>query len=168
MTQRSFCVSTDYDATHLIATLPQWHARGRWSCKAMNQNHELYKYLFQPTSGYSGIDTTIIDRVKDRYDALKRHPRVSRGDILRLDQHVEFIHSIERKIQVASSLSAPPPPPNVNSHVYLHHHSFPHDPVENALWCDLMTDIIASAFSTGVSRIDELDDRRTLHEYADQ
>ena len=83
--------------------------------RAMNENNELHKYLFQPASGYFGIDTTIIDRVKDRYDALKRHPRISRGDILRLDQHVEFLFGIERKLQVASSLPAPPPSPNVDS-----------------------------------------------------
>ena len=154
MTQRSFCVSEGLQCyTSNGHTAPMARKGAVVMQKAMNENHELHKYLFQPASGYFGIDTTIIDRVKDRYDALKRHTRISRGDISRLDQHIEFLFSIERKLQVASSLPAPPASPNVDSDLYLHHHSFPHDPVENALWCDLMTDIIAAAFSTGTSRI---------------
>ena len=156
MTQRAFCVAGQQGSTCHISqtfTAPSAGVGSVVRQRAFDQNQSLHRYLFQPASAYHGIDTTIIDRVKTSFDMVKRHPRLSQGDRRRLDQHVESMFEIERKVQVAAAAQNAPARPGTDSDLYLRHHSFPHDPVENALYCDLMTDVIALGFSTGVSRI---------------
>ncbi|MCP4499500.1 MAG: hypothetical protein GY822_05985 [Deltaproteobacteria bacterium] len=72
---------------------------------------------------------------------------------MRLDTHVERLAEIERKLDVIGQLASAPPVPAVDSNVYWEHHSFPHDPDENRLFCGLINDILVAVFSAGVSRV---------------
>ncbi|MEC8024857.1 MAG: DUF1552 domain-containing protein [Myxococcota bacterium] len=154
MTQRSMCINTQLGCgiSNNFAA-PKSRVGDVVHQKSLNSNAAVYDYLFQPGSAVQNVSQRIIDSVKDRYNDLKRHPRISRGDTRRLDQHIEAMFEIERKLQTAGQLAALPPRPNFASDLYLKHHSFPHDPNENQLWCDLMTDMIATAFSTGTCRV---------------
>ena len=124
-------------------------------------NLPLYEHLFNPASAYNGVNRTILDRVKSGYDRLRRHPRLSRGDAIRLDQHVERMFEIERKLAVANRVDDLPPQPAVSSTDHSGNHSFWHNANRNIAYCDLMADMVVAAFSTGVSRVATWDANNT-------
>ena len=153
MTQRSFCLGDHglswnhtSPATKTGKLVPQ---------RPYRSNGGLFSLLFDPGSTYNGVDTVIIDRVKRSYDRLRRHRRLSRGDLARLDQHVERMFEIERKLTVMGEIGAPPAPPerDTSSNAITGHHTFHHSPVLNAEYCGLLNDVIVTAFSAGVSRV---------------
>ena len=154
MTQNAFCVG--WGSASYNYTAPAAKKGDIVGLPAYPQNSQLFDFLFEPGTAYHGVNQFIIDRVKGRYNALKADPRISVGDLQRLDQHVEMMFEVERKIQVSKALIEAgqlPAKPSFNSDLYLLHHSFPHDPSENALYCHLMNDIIVMAFNSGVSRV---------------
>ena len=99
MTQRSFCIGSgrlSWNFTNAAAktgnVISQPHHLN---------NDELFEYLFQPTSSLYNVDKLIIDRVKKQYDRLKKNPCISKGDLVRLNQHVERMFQIEQQIKVS-------------------------------------------------------------------
>ena len=151
MTQRSFSVRSGRFSQNY--TRPQTKSgRVVWQ-SALSENHDLHQFLFNPGSALGGVDSYLIDRVKQGYDRLKGHPRLSRGDRNRLDQHVEQMFEVERKLRVSNLLSDPPPLPEQNSTYHSGNHSFYHNQSRNVAYCDLMADVVALAFSTGTSRL---------------
>ena len=120
---------------------------------AHKNNIDLFNYFFNPTASLGGLSSFVIDRMKANYDRLKMDPRLSKGDLARLNQHIAHFSEVERKIKVAAQLTGDPKPPSYNSDKELKHHSFVHNFAENKLYCSLMNDMIALAFSAGVSRI---------------
>ena len=116
-------------------------------------NLPLYNHLFNPASAYNGVSQSILDEVKAGYERLRRHPRISRGDVIRLDQHVERMFEIERKLLVSQNLANVPQPPSTSSTNDSSNHSFWHNNLRNISYCDLMADMVVAAFSTGVSRV---------------
>lgn len=113
-------------------------------------NQALFKLFFDPGSTYNGVDTFIIDRVKSSYDRLRKHPRLTHGDRMRLDQHVERMFEIERKLAVAAQWESIPDAPAVGTETG---GDFGSNPAANIEYCSLMIDVIVAAFSAGVSRI---------------
>ena len=102
MTQNSFAIGTasvSYNYTAPVAKMGKIVSQ-----RGYYQNKELFDYLFDPGTAFHGIDKTLIDRVKGRYDALKKDPRISAGDLQRLNHHVEMMFEVERKIQVTQAL----------------------------------------------------------------
>ena len=155
MTQNAFSIGNVESGSYNYAA-PVAKAGNIIRQKGFYQNQDLFDYLFDPGAAYHGIDQLLIDRVKGRYDALKSDPRISVGDLQRLNQHVEMMFEVERKIKVCNALSNVgelPSKPTFNSDAYWKHHSFPHDPDENKLYCHLMNDITVMAFNSGVSRV---------------
>ena len=124
-------------------------------------NTGLYQHLFDPGSAYNGVDQTILNHVKDSYDRLKRHPRLSRGDGIRLDQHVERMFEIERKLLVAQNLGDAPAAPTVLSTNDTDNHSFWHNRARNISYCNLMAEMLVAAFTTGTSRVATWDPSNT-------
>jgi hypothetical protein len=151
MTQRSFNIGRGSMSWNYTA--PAAQAGRIVSQPAKVQNHEMFQFFFNPGSALNGVDGFIVDRVKLSYDRLRQNPRLSNGDRVRLDGHVERMAEIERKLAVIAALGTPPQAPQADSDVYLQGHSFPHNPVDNALYCHLMNDIIVAAFSSGISRV---------------
>ncbi|MBR57534.1 MAG: hypothetical protein CMH54_05680 [Myxococcales bacterium] len=151
MTQRSFC-TVNGDLSWNFAS-PATKSGNVVPMPSHTNNLELFRYFFDPGTAYNGVDVHIIDRVKQSYARLRAHPRISHGDRMRLDQHVERMFEIERKLQVVSQLQNIPPSPGSDSNVYWTHHSFRHDPEENRLYFDLMNDVIVAAFTAGISRV---------------
>jgi len=151
MTQRSFSVvegrlSWSYASptTQSGALVPANHQRN---------NQAFHRYLFAPGTAYNNIDTLVIDRIKSSFARLRRHPRLSRGDGMRLDQHVERMFEIERKLQVVAQMAAPPQLPEGDTNDQTAHHTFSHNPGLQAAYWGLMNDIIVAAFETGTSRV---------------
>ncbi|MEC8022413.1 MAG: DUF1552 domain-containing protein [Myxococcota bacterium] len=165
MTQRSFCIGSgwlSWNFTNAAAktgnVVSQPHHRN---------NDQLFEYLFQPTSSLYNVDQFIIDRVKKQYDRLKNHPRISKGDLARLNQHVERMFQIEQQIKVSQSIEIPSLPEhdcalpqgyNCQGKTQKHWAQHGGETIQtHAAWtadyCDLMTDVIVAAFSTGVCRV---------------
>ena len=151
MTQRSFCIgegrfsqnfSSPSTRTGQVVTQP-----------AQRNNHDFYNFLFQPGSSYNGITSPLVDRIRQNFARLRRHPRLSGGDRVRLDQHVERMAEIERKLRVIDRLGAPPAQPEANTNTQTSSHAYWHNPELNAVYCGLMNDMIVAAFSTGISRV---------------
>jgi hypothetical protein len=163
MTQRSFC-TVGGDLSWNFAS-PSTKTGAVVKMPSHRNNQDLFRYFFDPGTAYNGVDVHIIDRIKQSYARLRANPRISKGDQMRLDQHVERMFEIERKLKVVSQLQNIPAAPTTDSDVYWNHHSFPHDPVENRLYFDLMNDIIVAAFTAGISRVGTC--YNTVH-FADQ
>jgi len=152
MTQRSFCVGGRVGSWGFSSPSTQ-------TGKVVQQpgyvnNKELFDFFFNPGATLHNISPFIIDRVKASYDRLKKNPRISKGDLARLNQHMERMFEIERKMTVAKVLGAPPidkPTTDSNANFsdedYLWSHKY------NAKYCHLMNDIIVAAFQTGTSRV---------------
>jgi hypothetical protein len=151
MTQRSFNLRSGRYSQNF--TRPQAKSGAVVQQPAHQDNLELFNYLFNPGSALGGVDSYLIDRVKSGYDRLSAHPRLSRGDKSRLDQHVESMFEIERKLRVSAQLVEPPAPPETNSTYYSGSHAFYHSAALNTNYSDLMADMITLAFSAGISRI---------------
>ena len=99
--------------------------------------------------------------MKSGYNRLRRHQRISRGDVIRLDQHVERMFEIERKLAVAQNVGNIPPQPATDSTTYSNNHSFWHNNSRNISYCDLMADMVVAAFETGTSRVATWDSTNT-------
>ena len=135
---------------------------------AHRDNVPLYEHLFEPGSFYNGVDQTILNYVKEGYDQLRRHPRLSRGDKDRLDQHVARVSEIEQKLVVAQELAAPPKPEGVENDSRsskVRNHELNHNPGYQIKYCELMADMIVMAFSTGTSRVATWDPYETRFTY---
>ena len=151
MTQRSFCIGDGRFSQNF--TSPQTRSGKIVRQSSLNENFDLYRFFFQPGSSLGDVDRYMIDRVKRGYDRLKRHPRLSRGDRTRLDQHVEQMFEIERKLRVGQALVDLPPEPTVRTSDYTGSHAFYHSQALNTSYADLIADMIVMAFNTGVSRV---------------
>jgi hypothetical protein len=169
MTQRSFCVLDGRLSWNFSS--PSTKSGDVVSLPAYRDNQNLFDYFFNPGSALHNVNGFIIDRVKQSYDLLKKDPRLSKGDLARLNQHTEKMFEIERKLKVSALLQIPPMPDHVCGKVgpgslgadckgktsdHWGHHggsTMNQNANFNADYCDLMTDIIATAFSTGASRV---------------
>ena len=159
MTHRSFNLVSGRFSQNF--TSPSTRSGNVVQQRSHRDNLELYNHLFDPGSAFNDVNQTILDHVKNGYNRLRRHPRISRGDIARLDQHVERMFEIERKLLVAQNLQNSPEPPPVNSTRYSNNHSFWHNTDYNISYCDLMADMVVAAFETGTSRIATWDTANT-------
>ena len=167
MTQRSFCVHGGRFSWNFAS--PSTKSGHVANQPSYNDSQQLFDFLFNPGTAFQNIDTIIIDRVKQHYDLLKKHPRLSKGDLARLNQHVERMFEIERKLKVGAILKEQDAIPVIEDHVcsmdghdcsgktsyHLSHHAGETLKLRKDFckdYCDLMIDIIVAAFSTGASR----------------
>jgi len=151
MTQRSFNVGSGKMSWNFAS--PSTRTGNVVQQPSYDNNLSLFNFFFNPGTAYNGVDGYIIDRVKASYDRLRANPRLSRGDRMRLDQHVERMFEIERKLAVVQQIQGTPPEPTVDTNSETSSHAFPHNPEANAIYCQLMNDVIVAAFSTGISRV---------------
>ena len=160
LTQRSFNLISGHYSQNFSS--PSTRSGGVVKQAFLTTNLDVYDYLFSPGSAYNGVDRSILNHVRDSYNRLRRHPRISRGDLIRLDQHIERMAEIERKLVVAQNLANLPQRPAQNSTVYSFNHSFWHNPSEKQIpWCDLMCDMVVAAFESGASRVATWDPKNT-------
>ena len=152
MTQRSFNIGSGRYSYNFSSPSTRTGLVVQQPSKTHNQ--ELYDYLFRPATAFNGINDSIVDGIRANFARLRRHPRLSRGDLSRLDQHVERMAEIERKLRVAAVMEAPPAPPEGDTERDLTgNHTFSHNSTLQAQYCGLMNDMIVAAFSTGTSRV---------------
>ena len=109
LTQRSFNLISGHYSQNFSS--PSTRSGGVVKQAFLTTNLDVYDYLFSPGSAYNGVDRSILNHVRDSYNRLRRHPRISRGDLIRLDQHIERMAEIERKLVVAQNLANMPQRP---------------------------------------------------------
>ena len=154
MTQRSMCISSGSLSWNY--TSPTSKQGDLVVQPAHASNVSLYKYLFQPGTIYNGIDQSIVDGIKGSYALLKKHPRLSKGDLIRLNGHIEKMYEVERLVGLAKTFqdnAMTPDLPNQDTLVLEGTPNYPADPALQALSCELMIEMIVLAFSTGTCRI---------------
>ncbi len=167
MTQRSFCIGQYGGYLSWNFTSPSTKTGDVVSQPYHINNDTLFDYFFKPTSSLHNVDKLIVDRVKKQFDMLKKNPRLSKGDLARLNEHVERMFQIEQQIKVGASIEIPSLPEhscalpkNYNCKGDTGYHWAHHggDTIQShAAWtadyCDVMTDVMVAAFSTGVCRV---------------
>ena len=152
MTQRSFCVGSGQQSWGFSS--PSTKTGAVIQRPSQGNNKRLFDHLFNPGTSLYNIDEVIIDRVKASYDRLKKDPRLSKGDLARLNQHVERMFEIERKLLVTANMGDPPiEKPAVSSNANFDDAVYLWNPENNAKACHLINDIIVAAFESGVSRV---------------
>ncbi len=154
LTQRSMCIGSGALSWNYAA--PSAKQGQMVQQPSQNGNTQLFNYLFQPGSIYDNIDKSIIDGIKSSYDLLKKHPRLSKGDRIRLDAHLERMFEVERLVGIAEkfqeNINLPTEPKETTDSVKKTP-GFQTNPTLQAKLCDLIADMIVSAFSTGACRI---------------
>ena len=154
MTQRSMCIGSGRLSWNYVSPLRR---KGNMvSQPGLGSNLDLYRYLFEPSSRYSGVDTHILNGIKQSYERLKQHPRLSRGDHLRLEAHIDRMADVERAVNLATQFAQRDdidPIPTINSDTIKESTSFDMSPTAQANYCDLIADMVALSFSTGACRL---------------
>ena len=152
MTQRSFCIGNGTQSWNFSS--PSTKTGDLVSQPYHVNNKALFDFFFNPGTALSGINAFIIDGVKESYDRLKKNPRLSKGDLARLNQHLERMFEIERKLLVIENLGGPPiAKPTTDSDANFDDVAYRWSHKYNAKYCHLMNDVIVAAFETGVSRV---------------
>jgi hypothetical protein len=154
MTQRSMCIGNGRLSWNYAA--PSAKQGLMVQQPAIGGNLALYTYLFKPGSIYDNIDTSIVDGIKGNYDLLKKDPRLSKGDLIRLNAHLERMFEVERLVALAKEFEADPnlpSEPTKTTDDVKKEAGFNTNPALQAKYCDLIADMIVVAFSTGTCRV---------------
>ncbi len=134
-------------------SVPSKRTGGVQATRPVYSAKTLFEQVFPPPSALAPLGTTpIVDRVLERYRSLRNsNSRLSSGDRQRLDDHIERLADLERKLRARSSSSCSVTP------------TLPNDGVgtqSTRARPDLMvkqyaaiTEVVAMAFACGVTRV---------------
>ena len=112
---------------------------------------QLFQRVFDPAAAFGAASPLVVDRVLENYQQLMSDPRLSAGDARRLDEHMERLFEVERRL--TREVSCRPADPTFDAEELRHASDFFRDPGSQAAYWQLMNDVIVAAFSCGVSRI---------------
>jgi hypothetical protein len=123
-------------------------------------SHDWYDRIFPPgtTVGGPAPRPPAVNRVRDQYAALQTSARrLSAEDRQRLEQHVQRLDELKRRLNVTvgAQCSQPPRPAQSNFDLYGRPYVGDYDvnPVKQASSNQLLNDLIVAAFTCGLSRI---------------
>lgn len=115
----------------------------------------LFRRLF-PSTG-TQQRAPIVDKVLENYRRLRTNTRLSRADRDRLDDHIQRVSELQRRINTMATCTTPSAPPapyaTAGSGAVTYNAPFAQNPVEQAAWYRVMNDLIVAAFACGMSRI---------------
>ncbi len=123
-------------------------------------SHTLYDSLFPPgtTTGGPAPRAPAANRVRDDYQRLlESERRMSSADRLRLEQHIQRLDELRRRLNVTVGANCvqPPRPTQSNHARYGRPYVGDYDinPTSQSASSQMLNDLIVSAFSCGLSRI---------------
>ena len=120
--------------------------------QAFTSSQQLYDYLFNGAASLSGWNTSMLNRVYTEYRRLLRHPRLSTGDRIRLEQHMERMADLERLLGVSEALDGNiPHGPGALGDSQAYHRNNQLRFAE--MYVDAYIEVIVAAFTTGVCRV---------------
>lgn len=116
--------------------------------RATTSSLELFHHIFTPADATGAARVPVVDRVLESYQRLRNgHRRLSAGDRQRLDDHMDRLAELERKLgATAPSSCAGTPEDDSALHMSL-------DPSAAIRYAQLHNEVIAAAFICGASRI---------------
>ena len=115
---------------------------------------ELFNRIFVPVEDdLTSARPPVVDRVLDQYRSLRQSDRrLSAADRQRIDDHLERLDELQRRLEVTVSCGDVMPP-SANSTDEWNSSSFGYDPAAQRRFWQLFNDVIAAAFVCGTSRI---------------
>ncbi len=113
----------------------------------------LFNRIFVPEDDLTSPRPPVVDRVIDSYRSLRQgNRRLSTADRQRLDEHLDRLDELQRRLEVAVSCGEVPTP-SANSTDEWDSSSFSFSPAAQARFWQLHNDVIATAFLCDTSRI---------------
>jgi len=129
---------------------------------------ELFNRLF-PSTG-APTRAPIVDKVLENFRRLRSNPRLSAADKTRLDDHLQRVDELQRRINTLVSCTAPSTPgapyANASMGAVVYNAPFAQNPGEQSAWLKVMNDLVVAAFACGQSRIATMLINPTLSTYA--
>jgi hypothetical protein len=123
----------------------------------------LFSDLFSGASAHASTRPLIIDRVIADYQRIRNGSRrLSTADRMRLDQHVQQLTDLQRRLGTTVSCGAPTRP--TDSHT-VGDGAFSHAPMEQTQYWDIYMQIIAMAFACGASCVATIKPADTFSTY---
>jgi hypothetical protein len=115
------------------------------SVKALTSSTQLFDKIFVQTAEPIQTRQPLVDRVRESYRMLRNtNSRLSASDKQRLDDHLERIAELERKLKTVSSCGDVVAPGEAETHTGLD---------QAALYAQSYVDVVVAAFTCGSSRI---------------
>ncbi|MBL8918463.1 MAG: DUF1552 domain-containing protein [Myxococcaceae bacterium] len=115
----------------------------------------LFRRLF-PTTGATPR-APIVDRVLENYRRLRANPRLSRADRDRLDDHLQRLSELQRRLTSMATCGTPTAPAAPHATATLgavtYNPPYARNPTEQAAWYRVMNDVVVAAFACGLSRL---------------
>ena len=120
---------------------------------ATTSSLSLFNQIFVPTEDPAEKRPPIVDRVIEDYKRLRNgNRRLSAADKQRLDEHLDRLDELQRKLNVTVSCGDVMPPLN-DSQDELSSSAYPVDPDAQKRYWQLFNDVVVAAFICGTSRI---------------
>lgn len=115
----------------------------------------LFRRLF-PSTGMQQR-APVVDKVLENYRRLRANPRLSRVDRDRLDDHIQRLSELQRRVGTLAQCTPPSAPvapyATASAGAVTYNAPFARNPTEQAAWYRVMNDLIVAAFGCGLSRI---------------
>lgn len=113
----------------------------------------LFNRIFVPEEDLTSPRPPLVDRVMDSYLSLRQSDRrLSTGDRQRLDEHLERLDELQRRLEITVSCGDVPVP-RADSQAEWGSSSFAFDPEAQRRFWQLFNDVIVAAFLCDTSRI---------------
>lgn len=126
----------------------------------------LFNRIFVPEEDLTSPRPPVVDRVMESYLSLRQSDRrLSAGDRQRLDEHLERLDELQRRLEVSVSCGDVPVP-RADSQAEWGNSSYAFDPDAQRRFWQLFNDVIVAAFLCDTSRIAVLRITDTFSDYA--
>jgi hypothetical protein len=125
----------------------------------------LFNRIFVPDEDETTARPPVADRVLQTYQSLRQsNRRLSADDRRRLDEHMERIDELQRKLAVTADCGDVGVPGEDTAPLRAEA-SFPFDPAAQVRYWQLYNEVVAAAFICGTSRVAALHARDTFSDY---
>ncbi len=132
---------------------PQTQSGGIQRMASEYSSMALFNRIFVPQEEETSPRPPVVDRVRENYNSLRQsNRRLSARDRLRLDEHIERIDELQRRLSVVVSCGDVDVP-TLDAEALRGQASYWLSPDEQAQAWSLYNDVIATAFLCGTSRI---------------
>ncbi|OJT20382.1 hypothetical protein BO221_30645 [Archangium sp. Cb G35] len=125
------------------------------SISSMESSLGLFDILLAGTSGSGGTRAPVVDKILDSYRRLRNgNSRLSAEDRTRLDQHIDAVAELQRRLETTTSAGCQEPQRPTTDNLSLKSSgSFAGDPAKNVEYFRLINEVLAVAMNCGVCRI---------------
>lgn len=114
----------------------------------------LFQRIFKLPDEPESMRTPVVDRVLENYNRLRQsNQRLSAADRIRLDDHIQRIDELQRKLNTNIISCGDVQMPSQDSRTVLRKQGYYYSPEDNTRYWQLMNEVVAVAMICGTSRI---------------